>query len=184
LVERILAGARDAENELVARFQPRVRAFVGSRTSDPDFVEDVTQSTLFEVIRALRDGRLRQADALASFVFGIARNQLADAIRKKAREKTTQMPEDVDFPAPQPEASPELMEYARREIRSLDSVDRKILWMILIEGHNPGEVGDLLGMKADAIRQRKSRALKKMTERLRSCPPDTGRLRLEGRSPR
>ena len=167
-MDRILAGGRDAENELVMRFEPRVRAFVGSRTNDRDFIEDVTQSTLMEAISALRNGRLRQADALASFVFGIARNQLADAIRKKAREKTTQMPEDVEFPAPQPEQPPELMEAARREVRNLDAVDRKILWMILIEGHNPGEVSDLIGMKPDAIRQRKSRALKRMTERLRA----------------
>ena len=144
LVERILAGARDAEDERITRFHPRIRAFVGSRTGDPDFIGDVTQSTLLAALSALRNGRLRQPDAHSSFVFGIARNQLADVIRKKARDKTTRMPEDVDFPVLQPEASPELMEAARRE------------------------VSDLLGMKADAIRQRKSRALKKMTERLRS----------------
>ncbi len=166
-----------AEEELAARFRPRIEAFVAARTSRVDLIEEVTQETLIGVIQALRAGRVRDVANLSSYVLGIARNQFADALRKEARRRTTSLPDGFDVPAPPAVRDPELVEAARREIDNLDTVDRHILWMTMIEGFKPGELALSLGMSAELVRQRKSRAMKKVVEKLRpvSCSESGGR---------
>jgi RNA polymerase sigma-70 factor (ECF subfamily) len=166
IIDRILAGDRSAEEELIARFQQRVRMYVSVRTSHPDYAEEVTQETMLAAVLALRDGKVREPQYLGSFILGIARNQLADAIRRQARRKTSQLSENFDIPSPSEVRDPELVESARREIEALEPGDRRILWLTLIDGFKPGEIAAQLGMSAELVRQRKSRALRKVVERL------------------
>jgi RNA polymerase sigma factor (sigma-70 family) len=166
IVTRILAGESSAETELVECFQPRIRAFVRARTSNPEMVEDVAQNTIIAVICALREGKLRDASALSAFVYGVARNQLADAFRGQGRENAEPLKDDQDFPAPAAEQEPETMETARREIEALEPTDRRILWACLIDGYKPGEIAAALGLSPEMVRQRKSRALKRLVEKL------------------
>ena len=55
----------------------------------------------------------------------------------------------------------------RRALAVLDSTDRKILLLTLIEGLKPGEIGARLGLTSEVVRTRKSRALKKAAERVK-----------------
>jgi RNA polymerase sigma-70 factor (ECF subfamily) len=180
IITRILAGDASAEEELIARFEPRVRAFVWARTSQRDFVDEVTQETMLAMVLAIRDGKVREIEHFTAFLYGIARNQLADAVRKHARRRTDPLPEGYDCPAPSNEQDPELVESARREIETLEPSDRRILWMTLIDGFKPGEIATSLGMSAELVRQRKSRALRKIVDRLRPVSRSAGNLRLIG----
>ncbi len=166
LIERILAGDAAAEEELIARYQHRVRLYVSVRTSHPDYEEEVTQETMLAAVLALRQGKLREPENLSAFVLGIARNQLADAIRKQARRKTAPLPEGYDCPDPNHGQDHELVESARAEIETLEPNDRRILWLTIIDGFKPGEVAAQIGMSSELVRQRKSRALRKIAERL------------------
>ncbi|WP_031500309.1 RNA polymerase sigma factor [Bryobacter aggregatus] len=166
LIAQIRKEDRNAEAELVTYFEPRIRAYTGARTSDFDLIQEVTQETLIAVLCAVRDGKLRQAETLASFVYAVARNQFADAIRRKVREQAEPILENHHLVAAAPKQVSELMETARREISNLEATDRRILWMTLIDGYKPGEVAHLIGMSAELVRQRKSRALKKLVSKL------------------
>ena len=178
IIDRILAGDTSAEEELIARFQQRVRLYVAVRTSHPDYADEVTQETMLAAVLALREGKVREPEHLAAFVLGIARNQLADAIRKQARRKTSPLPEGYDCPAPNQEQDPELVESARTEIETLEPKDRRILWLTLIEGFKPGEIAAQVGMSAELVRQRKSRALRKIVERLQPLSRSPRDMRL------
>ena len=167
LQARIAAGDRGAEEQLIASFGPRIRAFVASRAAGRDFAEEVVQDTMMALVGALREGRLRAPENLAALAYGIARNKLADAIRKASRHRTVPFPKGFDYPAPIPEQAQELVAAARTEIETLEPTDRRILWMTLIDGFKPAEVAAAIGMSADAVRQRKSRALKRLVERLK-----------------
>src|ERR1039457_1094415 len=114
---------------------------------------------------ALRGGRLRQAETLGAFIYGIARNQLAEALRRMTRDRVGPMPADFDPAGPEADAPPEWRETARQEMKALDPVDRQILWLLLVEGFRPDEVTGRLGLSADAIRQRKSRVLDRKSTR-------------------
>lgn len=180
IIDRILAGDTSAEEELIARFQQRVRLYVAARTSHPDYADEVTQETMLAAVLALREGKVREPEHLAAFILGIARNQLADAIRKQARRKTAPLPEGYDCPAPNQEQDPELVESARTEIETLEPSDRRILWLTLIDGFKPGEIAAQVGMSAELVRQRKSRALRKIVERLQPLSRSLRDQRLTG----
>ncbi len=183
MIDRILAGDPAAEDDLISRFQQRVRMYVSVRTSHPDYAEEVTQETMLAAVLALREGKVREPQHLGAFILGIARNQLADAIRKQARRKTSQLPDDYDCPAPANTQDPELVESARREIEALEPGDRRILWLTLIDGFKPGEVAAQVGMSAELVRQRKSRALRKIVERLQPLSRSLRPARLTDETP-
>jgi RNA polymerase sigma factor (sigma-70 family) len=182
IIDRILAGDPAAEEELIERFQQRVRLYVAVRTSHPDYADEVTQETMLAAVVALREGKVREPDRLAAFILGIARNQLADAIRKQARRKTAPWPDGYDCPAPNQVQDPELVESARIEIETLEPGDRRILWLTLIDGFKPGEIAVQVGMSAELVRQRKSRALRKIVERLQPLSRSPRDLRLTGKA--
>lgn len=179
LCTRIRNCDASAEAEFVTLFQRRIRVFLGCRTRDRELAEEVAQDILFSVICALREGRLRDPEILPSFVYGVARNRLNDHLRKRAREKLEPMPEGLDVIAPAIDHEAQ-QRYAsvEREIEKMDAEDRKILAMTLVDGLKPGEIAIAMKLSNDVVRQRKSRALKRLTERFRSGSQNPRGLRL------
>jgi RNA polymerase sigma factor (sigma-70 family) len=165
--ERVRGGDRAAEEEVVLRFERPVRAYLQHHASDRTIVEEVGQETLMAIVCALRDGKVRQPELLPSFVCGIARNLLNDRLRSRARERTDPLPEGLDIPNPDPpEANRDRQQVARQAIESLAPEERGVLLMTLVEGLKPGEIAAKYGLTSEVIRQRKSRALKKLSELL------------------
>lgn len=74
LVLQIGSGTdREAEAELFRRMAPRIRLYGLRHMRDEHAAEDLTQQVLITTIEALRAGRLRQPEKLASFVLGTCR---------------------------------------------------------------------------------------------------------------
>lgn len=85
LVARIAAGDRRAEAELVALHDRGLRYFLRRRCGDHELAEDLFQETFRVVLEKLRGGALRDADKLAPFVRGVARNLTIAERRKRFR---------------------------------------------------------------------------------------------------
>lgn len=179
LCARISDGDPKAEEQLALHFQRRIRVFLRGRTRDPQVVEEVCQEIMIALLCALREGRVREPEMLSSFVYGVARNRLNDYVRKQAREKLDAFPcgLDVIAPAIDPEEQ-ERYQTAIQEIDKLDHDDRRILAMTLVDGLKPGEIAATLSLTSEVVRQRKSRAIKRLAARLgfRSRSGDTLRL--------
>ncbi len=74
LVRQIGSGDdRDAEAELFRRMAPRIRLYGLRHLRDEQAAEDLTQQVLITALEALRAGRLREPEKLASFVLGTCR---------------------------------------------------------------------------------------------------------------
>ncbi len=167
LCARIGSGDREAETEFFNHFEKRVRAFLGGRTKDRQLAEEVFQDIMIALLCALREGRVREPEMLTSYVYGVARNQLMDHLRRRAREKLDALPEGQDFAAPQVDhEEQQRYQTVEREIAKLDRDDRKILSLTLVEGMKPGEIAATMRLSSEVVRQRKSRALKRLVERL------------------
>jgi RNA polymerase sigma factor (sigma-70 family) len=165
LVERIGLGDRAAEEELVLVFLPRVLDFVTVRTHDRELAREVGQDVMLAVLCALRDGRLRDPDNLPGFVYGTARNQLQDRLRRRAREKLDPLLPDFEPPHLDPTyEDAEQLARAHRAIDGLEPVDRRILLMTLVDGLKPQAIAQSLGLSGEVVRQRKTRAVRKLTE--------------------
>jgi RNA polymerase sigma factor (sigma-70 family) len=168
LVDRIRQGDGLAEEELVARFSARIEVFAAGRTHDRELARDVMQEVLLNVFSALRAGQLRDAEKLGAFVFGIARNVVNNHLRSRSRHPASE-PISDDLPAIDDDDDlADRMALVKRALRRLDATDQRILSMTLVDGCKPGEISSALGLSSDVVRARKSRALKKVTDRVRT----------------
>jgi RNA polymerase sigma-70 factor (ECF subfamily) len=167
LAEGVRNRESSAEEELCRLFSDRVRFLVVARTRDPEAARDLTQDVLLAVVSALRDGHLREAERLAAFVYGTARNVINNYLRTRSRlPKEDPLDDTLDLAGtanPDHENS-ERIALVRRALARLGALDRKILMLTLVEGLKPGEIGVQLGLTSEVVRARKSRALKKTTE--------------------
>jgi RNA polymerase sigma factor (sigma-70 family) len=169
LAERIRSREPSAEEELVRLFSDRIAYLVLARTRDREAARDLTQDVMLAVVLALRDGHLREAERLAAFVYGTARNLVNNYLRTRSRLPREDPIDAAPYLAsiPDPLENTERATLVRRALGALDSTDRKILLLTLVEGLKPGEIAARLGLTSEVVRARKSRALKKTTERVK-----------------
>ncbi len=83
LIRRIRAGDADAWNELIARFEGRLLAFVKSRIGRRAPSEDVVQETFIGFLTSLPN--YDESRALESYLFSIAAHKLTDHLRREGR---------------------------------------------------------------------------------------------------
>jgi RNA polymerase sigma-70 factor (ECF subfamily) len=170
LVERIRRREAPAEEELVHLFSDRVAFLVRTRTRDPEAARDLTQEVLLAVVLALRSGHLREAERLTAFVYGTARNVINNYLRTRSRLPREDPIDDDLHPAnssQDPFEDTERAAFVRNALGVLDSIDRRILLLTLVEGLKPGEIAAHLGLTSEVVRTRKSRALKKAIEQVK-----------------
>lgn len=169
LAGRIRSGDERAENELVRYFSPRIFAMLVARTRDREASRDLLQDVMIAVIRALREGNLRDMDRLVPFVHGTARNLVNNFFRDRVRTpRHEELSDDLaDLTNRESLDSAERTEAVKRALVLLDESDRKIVLMTLIEGRKPGDIAERLGLSSEVVRQRKSRAVKKIAEFVR-----------------
>ncbi len=83
LVDRIRAGEAGAWNELIARFEGRLLAFVESRLRNRSTSEDVVQETFIGFLTSLPNYDV--ARPLEGYLFSIAAHKLTDHLRREGR---------------------------------------------------------------------------------------------------
>jgi RNA polymerase sigma-70 factor (ECF subfamily) len=168
LAERVLAGDRAAEAQLLQHFSPRIYALLCARTRDREASRDLLQDTLIAVLRALRQGQLREPDKLGAFILGIARNVAQSFIRDGARKREAPLADEPRVPAQDFLEEDERKRHVNQALAELDPIDRQILKMTLVDGHKSGLISKMLGLSPDVVRQRKSRATRKVAEYVRN----------------
>lgn len=167
LVAQVAAGHREAEAALVEHFLPRVRAMMRARVGDPDLARDLTQDTLVEVLKAARRGQIREPDRLAGFVHGVARNLAnnhARGVRAHAEAPLEALPAEPFVEDDRADRDRQLL--LARGLEAIAESDRTILTLTLVEGLKPGEIAQRLGLTAEVVRARKSRAHKRLVDAL------------------
>lgn len=170
LVDRIRSGDHSAEEELVRFVSPRVFAMLVARTRDREAAQDLLQDVLIAVLRSVRDGALRDSERLVPFVQGTARNLVNNYFRDKIREPRTEELSD-NYAGVVSQDSLETGErerMVRQALALVDETDRRIVLMTMVDGCKPGDIAERLGLSSEVVRQRKSRAIKKISEFVRT----------------
>lgn len=166
LVRRIATGDARAEEELARLFAGRLFEMALARTRSDASAKDVVQQTLLVVIESLRGGHVHHPDSLASFVYGTAANVLRHHRRERgrlARERPVD-PADGAFLQEDEVETEERRAALRRALGQLDPTDREVLLLTLLHDLTPREIAARLGLRADAVRQRKHRALQRIAD--------------------
>lgn len=170
------------EAELELRFARRVR-YLACRYVPPEWVDDVVQDTLIAVTMALRNGRLRHAEALPGFVLGTARNVISNLLRRESLRRAHVSIEEMQ--AQSSKGSDPLQQLItderRRSIAAclsrLRDEDRRVLFLAFYEGMPPREIARVLNISPAVARNRKSRAVQRFAriytdEQRRNGVPD------------
>ncbi len=169
LGQRIRDGDGAAEAQLVTIFRRAVFAMLLARTHDLEAARDLSQDVMLAILRALREGKVRNNNSLSAFVRGTALNLANKHIQTVQQKRRRILVPDDPTPA-DPEEVLEFHERLRlvqREVRRLDSTDRAILDLTFEKGLSPAEIGDRLGLAPEFVRVRKSRAVHRISERVK-----------------
>jgi RNA polymerase sigma-70 factor (ECF subfamily) len=163
-VAGIAAGDAAAEAAFAAYFAPRVRAMLRARLRQADAVPDLTQDTLVAAILALRRGQLREPDRLPAFVHGVARNIVNNHLRGEHRRSEAPLDDETAarLPAIDTREDDERRGLVAKGLAAIAPADREVLQLTLVDGLHPREIAQRLSLSSDTVRQRKTRALKRL----------------------
>ena len=153
--------------DLAERFTLPLRLFALRRLRDMAAAEDTVQEALREVLKALRAGRLANAEALPGFVFQTAKNLCMHHGRSAGRRERA----IAEFSRlSRPDAEDPLLALVHEERRAavrdalarLEKDDRDLLGLSFEDGLDAEEIGRRLGVAGGTVRVRKHRALRKL----------------------
>jgi RNA polymerase sigma factor (sigma-70 family) len=172
LVAEVLNGNRDAFGQLVARYQSAVCGLAYSGCGNISQSEDLAQETFIVAWRKL--GELEEPAKFKSWLYGIARNLVANSSRKQTRNPlAASEPLDENLPASAPASNPTGHAIKKEEEailwRSLEQIPetyREPLVLFYRENQSIERVAAILELSEEAARQRLSRGRKLLQERV------------------
>lgn len=153
LVERIRAGDRCLEDELVRRYSRGVMFVIGQSVSDPSAAEDLYQDSFRLILEKVRAGEVREPARLSGFISGIARNLVIEHFRKTSRREARQPAEEArPIASAEPSALDRLLReekasLARQVLAALPSErDRQALYRFYIADQEREDICTALGI--------------------------------------
>lgn len=194
LVARCRQGERAAQDELVTRFAPRVRAIVHHELQS-DFrrqhrwmlalfsTRDVVQDVLAAVATALGDAEFHDEEAFVAYLSTMVRHRLLDAVRhheaqkRDIRRETRDADPELVLAQPDPHAQPPVLAAQLAEqaalvhevLEALDPRRRALLTLRLVEETSFPAIAQQLGYaSAETARQAFVEAQARLLVKLRA----------------
>ena len=168
-LDDVRAAQRDraAFGVLYRRYLDRVYGYCFYLLGDHHDAEDVTERTFLSALGAI--DRFRDDGAtFRAWLFRIAHNELANALRGRARRRAAALD---TLPEPRAESDPAglltLAEEARGLRRALDRLPtdrRQVVILRFVDGLSAREIGAVLGRSEGAVRVLQHRALRQLAE--------------------
>lgn len=166
LARQIASGnGREAEAELFRRMAPRVRLYGLRHLRDEHASEDLSQQVLITTLEALRAGRLREPEKLASFVLGTCRMTVLNLRRGAQRQQRLLAQFGADLLTPVEPAVPRLdHEQLARCVQNLKERERTVVVMTFYDEQTGEDVASFLGVSKANVRVIRHRAIHQLRE--------------------
>jgi RNA polymerase sigma-70 factor (ECF subfamily) len=189
LVQQIRRGDSRAWDQLIARYEGRLLAFVERRIRDRAASEDVVQETFIGFLNSLPN--YDEERELQTYLFTIASHKLTDHLRRIGRHPlhtVSDSPSDIlqqQFD-PNPAASSLARSQERKQLegeavaqclgrlvsewRERGDYDRlKVLELLLVKGWANRDVAAFLGVSEQQVANYRFAAVKKLSEQIRGA---------------
>jgi len=164
LVERAMAGDREAFSELARLKIDELYRIAGFVTGDPDRAKDATQEALVAAWRDLSS--LRDPDRFDAWMRRLLVNACYREIRRDKRRRQFEVHiEPIDPPGqglPDPAIGAADRDQIGRGIRQLDPVGRALVVMVYHLDLPIAEAADSLGMPIGTVKSRLHRTLRSL----------------------
>src|SRR5918995_6167320 len=181
LLLRLRSRDREAWEELYAAYAPRLRSFGYRLAGNPHDADDLVQETFVRAVPRLDRLDPETAD-VGAYLFTTLRNLFLKQVeRTKRQQPVAEVPEPA-LPTPI-EDDPERATLLRRQqddVRGanarLQPRQRLVLALRELEDRSYAEIGELVGMKENAVAQLIFRARESLRTELRLAEVDPARL--------
>jgi RNA polymerase sigma-70 factor (ECF subfamily) len=166
LVHQIGSGTdRGAETELFRRMAPRIRLYGLRHLRDEQAADDLTQQVLITTLEALRAGRLREPEKLASFVLGTCRMTVLDLRRGVQKKQRLLEKFGADLLSPAQAFMPRLdHDQLARCVQNLKERERTVVVMTFYDEQTGADVASFLGVSEANVRVIRHRAIQQLRE--------------------
>ncbi|HWM12196.1 MAG TPA: sigma-70 family RNA polymerase sigma factor [Solirubrobacteraceae bacterium] len=175
LVAAVRRGDDRAFEELYARYQRRIAAYVMGMVKDHGRAEDITQEVFVSALRRMRE--TERPIAFKPWVYEIAKNACIDQFRRSKRAEEVSLQAD-DGLAPADygklvgsDPSPDMAVAAKQDLDNLcgafgglSETHHEILVLRELEGMSYREIGERMGMSRPAVESTLFRARRRLTE--------------------
>jgi RNA polymerase sigma-70 factor (ECF subfamily) len=167
-VRRAQRGDRDAFRELYRALHPLAFRYVSRRIARREDAEDLVAQLFWRLLDGLERIDPRKGSVRA-YVLSAARRAVIDHIRSGATRGASEV--EPLLPDPSPGALERLIDAERASavlaaLASLAPEKRELLLLRYDEGLRFSEIAQVLGLAEPAVRQRASRALRELRDRL------------------
>jgi RNA polymerase sigma-70 factor (ECF subfamily) len=144
------APIEDQLVQLMSEHERPIYNFLLALLRDADVALDCAQDTFLRAYENLQKGR----PVSPSWLYTVARNRAMDEFRKRRRiHPEAEALETIPVPGPN-----ELNMAIQQVLDNLSPMDREVLYLFDIAGFKTDEIGEMLGVRGSAVRQRLSRA--------------------------
>ena len=170
LAGRVAAGEPAAEAELYRRLAPRVRLYGLRHLRDPAAADDLAHDVILMTFDSLRQGRVREADRLASYVLGTCRRVVSGLRRGRERRERLLAKHGSEL-APAAEAVEALdLDHLQACLGRLPARERTVVVLSFYAERKADQIGTELGMTPVNVRVVRHRALARLRECMEAAP--------------
>jgi RNA polymerase sigma-70 factor, ECF subfamily len=156
-----------ASEQLWETFSVPLQQFIRRRVRDPHSAEDILQDVFLKI--HTRIDTLHQQDRVASWIYQITRNAIADYYR--AQRPTAELPETLAAPddLADDDVVQELLPCVAAMVEELPDSYREALHLTEYQGLSQKQLSDQLGISFSGAKSRVQRARAKIKEQLLAC---------------
>jgi len=166
LAARFQAGETAAFDQIVAAHQQRIARLVCRLLGEPAEVEDVVQEVFLSVLQNFK--RFRAESKLSTWLAAIALNKCRSHYRRRLLRPRSLLRLAMNLVAPcdqvQPSEAAEIHQELRRAVQQLPAKYREPIALRYFEEMPVGEIGQVLGISANNVEVRLTRARRKLRE--------------------
>lgn len=167
LVAQAKAGDAEAFGVIYSNFLNPIFRFIRAQIRDQVEVEDLTQEVFVKAFSRL-DQFGKNGDHFSAWLYQIARTTVLDWYKKK-KMIIVDEPDEVFGRLESPHGNPlvlalnkEKKELIDEALAGLGHTDREVVVLHYVNDLSHTEIAKILGLSEDAVRQRKSRALRSL----------------------
>jgi RNA polymerase sigma factor (sigma-70 family) len=164
----LLSQRKESQNSLIETFNPRIFFYFRARIKNETNYHDLVQEVFSAFFNGVKNGKVRDEQSIAPFIFGIARRVMYNFFYQKKRASNLQKKindncdASYDFRETERLENEQLIATLNQMIGGLSDIDRIILREFYLKEKSVGEVAAELGKSKHYISVRKERAIKKI----------------------
>jgi len=168
LIRRLVARDEQAYEILLDRYEAPLYRFFYYSQGNHQVAQDQCGETFARFVASVKNFRSNNSYSLRAFIFGIARNILLEAFRKKElKREDASLLEEVPSGRPsvfQQVSSPDELKFVLDTIAQFKEPEREVLLLRFTEGLKLGEIAGIMKMPLNSVKSHVHRSRKRLCE--------------------